>query len=253
MFDEIATLLRKYAEGSRTRGGFSELELFIARLRQEERFDPKRMIPHLIKLLELPDAKNEQFAMGINLTIQKTGCRCHELRDALERRVIDDGADLDPRSQFELATAFIFSGGDLTPQALDQLSSLRSKRPELWLDLAIAAYPLDVQGLTEAVVELFRNNAIEIKWTSLKPRYLKLVNATGSDKFHWFVEKVAASLPTGDQEDFVSWINTKRGSKLQAKPPRAAEKSAAPTARSDDINFLSDRSPLAKRIPMMAA
>lgn len=254
MFEELLARLRDYAEGNRTRGGFSELELFLARQKQDQHFDPAELTTHLVDLIAMPDVCRKDFSMGINLIVQKTGCRGKKLQDALERRVIDEGDDLDPRSQFELASALISAGGDWTPQMLHRLQVLRSQIPELWLDLAIIAYPFDVEGLADEVAALLADNQTGIKWTALKSRYLKLTNATGAERFNWFAKKIAVSISDEDRSDFLGWINSKRGSKLRPqKPSQVAGMRRQIDVRQDDIEFIASRPCLAEPVVEMEA
>ena len=250
MLDDLLFRLRAYSNGVRTKGGFSDLELFLARLKQNSDFDPHEAEQSLAKLVACDEAKNEDFSMGIVLIAEKLGCHGVTYRDALERRLFGSVAPLSPRSQYELASDFILCGGDFGPQQLNELTLLRTELPELWVDLALDAYPLDVNGLTEAVTGLFDAPNIQISWKALKPRYLKLVGSIGSRRFNKFALTISQSLTNGDQVDFLNWVNERRGSQLEPTLQTSARVTSVPhPIPMGDIEFLTKRRCLAEPVP----
>jgi len=249
MLDDLLFRLRTYSNGVRTKGGFSDLELFLARLKQNSDFDPHEAEQSLAELVAYDEAENEDFSMGIVLIAEKLGCHGATYRDALERRLFGSDAPLSPRSQYELASDFILCGGDFGPQQLNDLSLLRAELPELWVDLALDAYPLDVIGLTEAVTGLFDAPNIQISWKALKPRYLKLVGSIGSRLFNKFALTISQSLTNGDQVDFLNWVNERRGSQLEPTLQTSARVNSVPHPISmEDIEFLTMRPCLAESV-----
>jgi len=241
MFDDILEALQAFARGETTKGGFSRLELLMARAQKDTDFDPASYDEILARFVSMDDANNEDFAMGIALIAKKAGFHGSLLRDALERKLFSTDDQISARSQFELASLYIACGGSFAPQQLMQLTVLRDCIPELWLDLALEAYPKDPSGLETAIVALISKAQNPLSWSSLKPRYLKLIEAVTNRKFNDFVLTIAKQLNSEDQQDFLLWVNNKRGSQL-------AVQNAVTLISQDDIDFLTDGPCLAQPV-----
>ncbi|MEH6645274.1 hypothetical protein [Sulfitobacter sp.] len=254
MYEELLYRLQAYTKGERTKGGFSDLELYLARTKQGKGFDAAAIDQALAKLVSCEEGSHEDYAMGIALIAEKAGSHGPYFRDSLERRLFDSDSALSPRSQFEFASEFVLCGGDFGPQQLGHLTTLRMELPELWIDLALDAYPLDVAGLTEAIVNLFEEQGARLSWKALRPRYLKLVGAIGSKQFNGFTLAVSQSLSKVERSEFLDWVDKKRGSKLSTTPkPRMQVRAAAPSLPKADIDFLTDRSCLAEPVLQLEA
>jgi len=249
MFDEILEALQAYTLGEVTKGGFSRLELLLARAKQDTHFDSLKFDKILADLVSMEDASNEDFAMGIALIANKTGSFGSSLRDELERKLFSSNDSLSARSQFELASLYIACDGVFAPQNLKHLTKLRSEIPELWLDLAFDAYPSDTNGLQAVIIALIKDDFNPLDWSSLKPRYLKLIKAVTNQKFNGFVLAVAAQLNFEEQSLFLDWVNMKRGSQLSLPNGNTADSAIAnPLIQQSDIDFVADRPPLARPV-----
>lgn len=249
IYDELLSRLHAYAAGERTKSDFSELELFLAKEKQKNSFDPLDIDQALAQLVEKDEVINEDFAMGVSLIAEKLGKSFNKYRDALERTLFGTDTEFSPRSEFELASEFVRCGGDFGPHQLNCLTLLKSEIPELWIDLALDAYPDDHNGLTAAITDLFKQPGIQIGWKALKPRYLKLIAAVGNRQFNKFALDVSASLPKEEKETFLDWVNSKRGSKLTLR--ESLPKISRPAREAiavEDIQFLTDRPCLARPV-----
>ena len=246
IYDQLLSRLHSYAAGERTKSDFSELELFLAKEKQKNSFNPLHIDQALAQLVEENGVIDEDFAMGVSLIAEKLGKSFNKYRDALERTLFGTARrSFSPRSEFELASEFVRCGGDFGPHQLNRLTLLKSKIPELWVDLALDAYPDDYNGLTTAITDLFEQPGIQINWEALKPRYLKLIAAVGNRQFNKFALDVSASLPEEEQETFLNWVDSKRGSKLTPRErPHQAKKELADVS----IYFLTNRSRLAQPV-----
>ena len=216
MFNEILSALHDFAEGRTTKGGFTRLELILVRIRRDTRFNALKFDEILAKLVQKDDAGNEDFAMGISLAAKKTGCYGNDLRDAIERRLFSQSNVLSARSQYELSKLLIKCDGEFGPRQLNKLDDLKTEIPELWLDLALEAYPHDPQGLLDEINARLLDKMRPFQWESLKPRYLKLVEAVPNNRFDDFVMKLAENLPSEESKEFLKWVDRWRGTKLSS-------------------------------------
>nr|WP_306265842.1 hypothetical protein [Pararhizobium sp. IMCC3301] len=249
MFNEILEALRAYASGEASKSGFSRLELLLARITQETQFDLDEFEEILTELVSLNDVQQEDFALGVALIAEKTGCRGALFCDELERKLFASDDPLSARSQFELALLYIRCGGQFAPQQLKQLTTLRSEIPELWLDLAFEAYPRDDAGLLSAMSDLATNDDNPLHWSSLKSRYLKLQKAVANKKFNGFVLSFAKVLDTDQRQAFLEWIDAKRGSQLSLPQPVIPIRSAGHHLIQDtDIDFITNTPVLAEAV-----
>ncbi|MBO9449903.1 hypothetical protein J7426_06525 [Tropicibacter sp. R16_0] len=228
MLEELRNALRDFADGHVTKGGFTDLELWLARVKDEENFDSDHFDQILATVVQDSNADHEDVAMGIALTAKRTGCYGTALRDALERRLFDMPAPvtLSARSQYELSNLLIKCGGEFAPQQLHELTVLKSESPALWLDLALEAYAHDQQGLLDTISSMISGKSPSIKWTFLKPRYLKLISAIPNNKFNNFALNLAKKLPPREGAHFLTWINEKRGTQLSLKKSRPLKRAS---------------------------
>ena len=214
IFTEISTALHDFAKKQTIKGGFTRLELLLARVRENPEFDALEFDRFLAGLIQDDDVANGDFAMGIVLIAEKTGCHGNNLRNAIEQGLSGDNNVLSARSQFEMSKLLIKCGGEFTPVQLNRLTGLKTEIPELWLDLALEAYSSDSQGLLDEIGTLLLDKAHPLQWQTLKSRYLKLDEVVPDHHFNNFVLKLADHLSSGDRGEFLGWIDNQRGTGL---------------------------------------
>ena len=249
MFEKILDALKEFALGEPTKDGFTRLELLLARITQDTQFDPVNFAGILSRLVSMDQAGDEDFAMGIALIADKIKCHDPLLCNALEKKLFDSDGNMSARSEFELASLYIASGGNFTPPKLELLTKLKNEKPSLWLDLVLQAYPNDLNGLQDVIVSLLSDEESSLHWSALKPRYLKLAASMTSGKFDSFASAIAKIMDINDRKEFLAWLTKKRVPQVVEKiPDQSHSPQSASLTQPEDIHFLRKSSGLAKRI-----
>ena len=75
---------------------------------------------------------------------------------------------------------------------------------------------LPPRGLLDEINARLLDKMRPFQWESLKPRYLKLVEAVPNNRFDDFVMKLAENLPSEESKEFLKWVDRWRGTKLSS-------------------------------------
>ncbi|NSY17714.1 hypothetical protein [Neorhizobium sp. AL 9.2.2] len=220
MDQQLTQTIADYCAGQEDYSGTAAIDLMIARLRNENRFNEiSEALQRYVKSKPMQESREWS---AINLIVEKLNLQDSKLAREIEL-TLDRSFPPEVFDRFHQLRAFQAAGGSVTPKVLKGEYRLRDELPAFWLDLAIDAYKGDEIGFVDAASGLIHSTTVT--WKDIRKRIIKIVAALGTGAGVSGLAAISKAFADhGDRNGFLQAVNERLGTHLSADAEGGAVK-----------------------------